>query len=224
MLTIAQILDKAALAEALEQIAQLNWRDGAATAGRDAKRVKQNEQADLSGGAGKALAETLRAAIESHPVLRAYAWPKRLSPLLISRTREGGGYGAHVDNAIMGKGERALRADLSFTLFLSPPEDYEGGALEIDQPGETRRFKPEAGDLVVYPSTTLHRVEPVTSGERLACVGWIQSLVRGAERRDVLFDLENVRAELAAKLPPDAPELAVISKSISNLLRLWAEA
>lgn len=222
MITISNIFDAQALADLRQQSEQLVWRDGEATAGATARRVKHNMQADLSSRAGAAMRRQIELALKGHPVVQAAAWPRRFSKLLLSRMQVGDGYGLHVDNPLMGSGDQRLRTDLSFTLFLSDPDDYAGGELVIDLMGETRAIKGQAGDVVIYPSTSLHQVAPVSSGSRLVCVGWIESLVREAGQRDILFDLENLRAELSKTLPPDAPELMVLSKSIANLLRQWA--
>jgi PKHD-type hydroxylase len=143
---------------------------------------------------------------------------------MISRTGPGGGYGRHIDNAFMGTGERRLRTDLSFTLFLSDPATYEGGELDVETPAGQHLAKPAAGDLVLYPSTTLHEVRPVTSGERIVCVGWIESSIRDAAAREILFDLENLRATLATQHAPQSPEMLTLSKTVANLLRLWGDA
>jgi len=219
LITISGVLDPPALAEARALAATLAWRDGASTAGSVAKAVKHNRQADLSSRTGADLRDRLRAAVSVHPVLRAAAQPKRFSNLIVSKTETGGSYGLHVDNAFMGSGPDRIRSDLSFTLFLSDPEDYEGGELSIEHAGFTQGLKLPAGDLVLYPSTSLHEVKPVTSGTRLACVGWIESHVRSAEDREILFDLENLRASLAAQLGPQSAEMLTLAKTISNLLR-----
>jgi len=157
-------------------------------------------------------------------VIKAAAQPRRYSPLLISKTGVGGQYGAHVDNALMGKGAQRLRTDLSFTLFLTPPGEYEGGELVIHAAGMTQELKGEAGYLVLYPSGSIHEVKPVTRGERIACVGWIESLVADAGQREMLFDLENLRTALRQKLPAQSTELLTLDKTIANLLRMWARA
>ena len=185
--------------------------------------VKRNQQADLSSRAGARLSATVLQALDKHPVVQAAAWPKRFSKLILSRTGTGGGYGLHVDNALMGLSERKLRTDLSFTLFLSDPETYDGGELLIEQVSGTQTYKPAAGDLVLYPSSSLHQVAPVTRGERLACVGWIESLVRDEAQRQILFDLETLRAELLRTIPAEDLRLLTLSKCIANLLRQWAE-
>lgn len=222
LLTISGVLDAAAVSEALDLIPSLTWKDGAETAGATARAVKRNEQTDLSSRSGAALRDRLKAAIENHPVLKAAAQPRRFSSLLVSRTQAGGGYGLHVDNPFMGEGSARLRTDLSFTLFLSDPGNYEGGELEIETAGFTQSLKLPAGDLVLYPSTSLHRVADVRSGTRLVCVGWIESLVPDAGERELLFDLENLKATLAQSHAPQSPEMLTLSKTISNLLRKFS--
>ncbi|MHA7901515.1 MAG: Fe2+-dependent dioxygenase [Henriciella sp.] len=219
LITIPGLLDQQALAEARALAATLAWRDGASTAGRMAKAVKHNSQADLSSRTGAKLRDSLMAAVTGHLVLRAAAQPKRFSKLLVSKTEAGGGYGLHIDNAFMGEGAERIRTDLSFTLFLTDPTDYEGGELSIEHAGLTQALKLSAGDLVLYPSTTLHEVRAVTSGTRLACVGWIESHIRSTEDREILFDLENLRASLAQRHDPQSPEMLTLAKTISNLLR-----
>ncbi len=223
LLTLAEVLDRQTLDDTHDTLKTLKWDDGGATAGGRARKAKKNEQADLKTGKGARLHDSLMMVIKNHPVIKVAARPNRFSRLLISKTVEAGGYGFHTDNAIMGSGSNRLRSDLSFTLFLSDPADYEGGELTIDLPGAVQTLKPAAGDLVLYPSTSIHQVAPVTKGTRLACVGWIESMVRDAGQRELLFDLENLRAELKGKLPGQSAELLTLDKSISNLLRMWAE-
>lgn len=222
LLTVSNLLKRAELDAARELIATLAWRDGAETAGRTARAVKQNMQADLSSRTGTALREALHSALRAHPVLMSAAQPKRFSKLLISRTDRGGGYGLHVDNAIMGDGETAIRTDLSFTLFLSAPEDYDGGELAIEHAGLTHSLKGEAGDLVLYPSTSLHQVTDVTSGTRIVCVGWIESRIQRHDDREMLFDLINLRAELAGRFDAQSPEMLTLSKTIENAKRRFS--
>lgn len=215
------VLDAEGLAHVHAQLAPLDWRPGAETAGAAARAVKRNEQADLSSRAGRALELWLRDRILAHPVVTAAARPRKLSRLLISRTGPGGGYGDHVDVALMGPEGARLRTDLSFTLFLSGPETYAGGALTVLDALEDRSVRLPAGDLILYPSGAPHRVEPVTQGMRLACVGWIESHVRDAAAREILWDLEGVRAAW----PEDADTAArlTLDKTIGALLRRWAE-
>ncbi|MEM9225267.1 MAG: Fe2+-dependent dioxygenase [Pseudomonadota bacterium] len=218
LVTVSNLLDADQLALITGLIDGLEWHDGAKTAGITARQVKRNRQADLTSRLGETVDQHLQKAIESHPVIKAAASPKHFSPRLISQTGPGGGYGFHIDNAFMG----ALRTDLSYTLFLSPPDAYKGGELVIEHGGLTHRLKPDAGDLVLYPATSLHQVAEVTSGQRLVCVGWIQSHVAEAEAREILFDLHNLRASLAASYGNQSPEMLTLSKVMANLLRLTA--
>ena len=222
LITIAGLLPEPELAEVRTDLTALTWGDGAETAGHVAGAVKENSQADLSSRIGASLRERLKKAITTHSVLRAAAQPRQFSKLLISRTQTGGGYGLHVDNPFMGDGAAQLRTDLSFTLFLSDPEDYDGGELSIEHVGLTQRLKPLAGDLVLYPSTSLHEVRPVTRGTRFACVGWIESAVRAPEDREILFELENLRASLSGRLDPQSLDMLTLSKALANLKRRFA--
>ncbi len=222
LLTIAQILSAHQRARLAPLIDALDWRDGAETAGGAARAVKRNEQADLISPIGEKVAALLQPAIRDHPVLRAAAQPARFSSLRLSRTSVGGGYGLHVDNPFMPSGEGTIRTDLSFTLFLSPPETYEGGELAIEHAGLRHALKPGAGDLVLYPSTSLHEVTPVTSGTRLVCIGWIESRVRSSEDREILFDLENLRASFAQTHDAQSLEHLTLLKVIHNLQRRFS--
>jgi PKHD-type hydroxylase len=224
VLLINLIDDPAHLAAIGERVALLEWRDGRETAGSVARAVKRNLQAAMNSVAGRRLQEELAALVGDHPVLKAAAQPRRFSPLIISKTGVGGQYGAHVDNALMGKGAQRLRTDLSFTLFLTPPQEYDGGELVVHAAGMTQELKGEAGQLVLYPSGSIHEVRPVTRGERIVCIGWIESLVADAARREMLFDLENLRAALRQQLPAQSAELLTLDKTIANLLRMWARS
>lgn len=222
ILVVDAIPDAGDLAAIAERIALLDWRDGRETAGSVARQVKRNEQGAMNSTAGRALQNDLGRALADHPVIKAAAQPRRFSPVIISRTGVGGKYGAHVDNALMGRGSARLRTDLSFTLFLTPPADYDGGELVIHTAGVTQTVKGEAGTLVLYPSGSIHEVAPVTRGMRIVCIGWIESLVADAAQREMLFDLENLRASLRAALPGQSPELLTLDKTMANLLRMWA--
>lgn len=219
LLTIADILSSEQFADIDRLLGTLAWRDGKETAGSVAKAVKSNEQADLTSRSGVKLRDLLLRAILTHPIIRAAAQPRRFSKLIVSRTGENGGYGLHVDNAFMGHGDQLIRTDLSFTLFLNEPAEYHGGELSIEYAGHTQSLKPDAGHLILYPSTSLHEVRPVMSGERLVCVGWIESHIPRSEDRETLFDLENLRATLSNSHSAQSPEMLTLSKSIANLKR-----
>ncbi|MEH6410269.1 MAG: Fe2+-dependent dioxygenase [Hyphomonas sp.] len=223
-LTIASLLNARDLARVRKKAEALNWADGTRTAGGRARAVKRNLQANLRSVPGEALHAFLLEALTSHPVLAGAAQPHRFSRLMLSRTGDGGFYGRHVDNARVGAGDERVRTDLSFTLFLSEPDTYDGGELVVETQGGLHAAKPTAGDLVLYPSGDIHEVRPVTRGERLACIGWIESAVRDPQARGALFELENLRASLAGKLAADDPEHLVLDKVISNLLRRWSGA
>ncbi|MEM9168897.1 MAG: Fe2+-dependent dioxygenase [Pseudomonadota bacterium] len=221
LLTVPDLLTAHTLAEIRLAADGLVWRDGASTAGASARAVKRNEQADLSSSLGRKLQTTLSDAVRAHPVVQSAARPRRYSSPILSRTGQGGGYGAHVDNAFMGAGKARVRTDVSYTVFLTDPDRYEGGELVIDEAGRTETLKPPAGTLVLYPSTRLHAVRPVERGLRLAFVGWIESAVRDAAQREILFDLDNLRAE---QPKGDAsPAALVLAKTVANLTRMWGE-
>lgn len=237
MIVIADILTEAEVQHARGVLDGLDWRDGALTAGGLARSVKRNLQADLTSRAGEALHALLLRRILDHPVFQAWCRPRRTSRLMVSKTVAGGGYGSHVDNALMGPSGDRIRTDLAFTLFLTPPEQYEGGALRIDTALGSERVRLPAGSLVAYAASHVHAVETVTAGERLACVGWTQSLIRRAEQREILWDLERVRAELVRGAPGGlqsgqtqsgadarpADILLTLDRAIAGLLRQWAE-
>lgn len=192
---------------------------GHLTAGTSAKRVKDNEQAEGDNPAVIALSRRVRLALEAHPLVRSWVRPIRWSRLIFSRYGPGQSYGMHTDNATMDdESGWPLRTDISFTLFLSEPESYEGGALVVRDLFGDCEYRPKAGSVIFYPTGQIHRVAPVTSGVRLACVGWMQSSIRRSDQREILFDLEQARSGA------DGTETSLLlDKSISNLLRMWAE-
>lgn len=222
LITISKVLDADHLTLLRGLIPALSWQDGGETAGHVAKQVKRNQQADLSVATGQKVEQVLRDAVTGHPVLNAAAIPNRFSKLLLSKTETDGGYGVHVDNPFIRAGEHMLRTDLSFTLFLSDPQDYGGGELFIDHAGQAHEVKAEAGDLVLYPSTSLHQVATVTSGVRLACVGWIESRIKHASDRETLFDLSNLKAQLQSQYEAQSVEMLTLSKLIANLKRRFS--
>lgn len=221
LLCIADVLDAAACAGAREAFGRLPDRDGRSTAGWAARGAKQNRQLDPADPQVQALADRLVTAVGAHPVLRQFARPARLGAPLLSRYQPGDAYGLHVDDALMG--EPPLRTDLAWTLFLSEPDAYEGGELVIDSHEGETPVKLSAGALVVYDCGALHRVAPVTRGERLACVGWIQSRVRDSRQRELLFTLDQARRTLHGR-EGDSQEFLQLSQVHSQLLRMWAEA
>jgi PKHD-type hydroxylase len=217
ILAIADVLSEAEVAEVCAGLATARFVDGKATAGWSARLVKANLQA----ADGPEL-ERVRALVEQrlveHAVFALAVRPKTVLGPLFSRYEPGHAYGAHVDDALLG----GVRADVSFTLFLSPPESYGGGELIIDGASGEDAFKLAPGSLVTYPSTTLHRVAPVTRGQRLAAVGWVRSYIRDAARRELLFDLETARRRLFDREGKTA-DADLLAKCAANLLRMWCE-
>lgn len=195
----------------------LDFSDGKASAGRYAREVKANDQAAPSPARDAVLAKVAKA-LQGNEIFTLAGRPRAMTPLILSRYRQGQTYGLHVDDAVM----QGLRTDISFTLFLSDPESYDGGELVIEDGFEARAVKLPAGSLMLYPSTTLHRVAPVTRGERLAVVGWVQSRVREAARREMLFDLERAVREVHGR-EGKSELFDLLAKSRSNLLRMWAD-
>ncbi|ERT04606.1 2OG-Fe(II) oxygenase superfamily protein [Lyngbya aestuarii BL J] len=194
--------------------------EGKLTAGWHAKLVKNNQQLKSGSSLLKELKTEVEQVIKQNLLFQTAVRPRRIHSLLFSRYEEGMSYGTHTDNALMGS--RLLRSDVSFTLFLNSPDEYEGGELVIESADDEKAYKLEAGAMIVYPSSTLHRVDTVTKGTRLVVVGWVQSLVRDASQREILFDLDTARRAMFAR-EGKTPEFDLISKSVANLLRKWAE-
>ncbi|MBS0241394.1 MAG: Fe2+-dependent dioxygenase [Proteobacteria bacterium] len=217
ILEIERLLSAEACATLCEELGKAGFVDGAATAGWSARLVKRNQQAP-AGLATDACREAILSALTANSVFQTAALPKRIIGPTFSRYRPGDAYGIHVDDTIID----GSRTDLSFTLFLSSPYDYNGGELVISGPGGEDAVKGNAGSLVLYTSGTLHEVRPVTRGERLAAVGWVRSLVRDPAQRELLFDLERARRSLFERHGKSA-EFDLISRCSANLLRMWAE-
>lgn len=214
------VLDEAALAAVRDKLAAARWVDGRKTAGWHARAVKANEQAE--GAGAEAAAGLVRAGLDAHDAFQAAALPRHISPILFSRYGAGMAYGPHVDDAVMRAGGTQMRSDLAATLFLSEEDAYQGGALVIESVAGEEEIRLAAGDAVLYPATTLHRVAPVEAGERLAAVFWVQSLVRDAGKREILFDLDRARRAVFAR-EGGGEAFALIAKTHANLLRRWAE-
>ncbi|MBL8530844.1 MAG: Fe2+-dependent dioxygenase [Hyphomonadaceae bacterium] len=215
------VLEPEDVARARRECAALPWRAGKHTAGAAARRVKDNLQADGADPRTQALEAFVSEALRRHPLFEIAARPAKISRLLFSRYAQGMTYGAHTDDALMGPPNARLRSDVAFTLFLASADEYDGGALVIDSALGEQDIKLAAGDAILYPAGTIHHVAPVTRGERIAAVGWVQSAVAEAGRREILFDLSVARARLG-EAGAAREELLRLDKSISNLLRLWA--
>jgi PKHD-type hydroxylase len=214
---IGGVLDPHEVAALRDAIGALDFEDGRRTAGRYAKGVKSNEQA-ADTAAREAILAKVRKALNSNEVFTSVARPRKFARMLISRYGPGMEYGTHVDDPIM----KGSRTDMSFTLFLSEPDTYDGGGLVMEDALEERVFRLEAGDLILYPTSALHRVEPVSNGTRLAVVGWVTSWVREAERREILHDLDVATREVF-EAQGKTPAFDRLLKAKSNLYRMWAE-
>lgn len=219
ILCIGEILSPAELDRITAKLAAAEFVDGKATAGWHARLVKRNAQLPQSATLA-AVRDLVSAALQRHALFQMATRPKLVRPVTVSRYEVGMAYGSHVDNAIMQ--DPLMRSDISMTLFLSDPASYAGGELVIESPQGEAAFKLPAGSAVIYPSSTIHRVEEVSQGWRLAAVTWIQSWVRDPGQREILFDLDTVRQALF-ETSGKSPAFDLIAKSHANLLRQWME-
>lgn len=221
MVILGGVLAGDDLARVRQGLSAAPFADGRRTAGARAAKVKRNAQALGSDPDVQALERFVSQALCEHPVFAVAVRPKRLSRLLFSRYGAGDAYGRHTDDAVMG--DPPLRTDVAFTLFLAEPGEYEGGELVIASPAGEQAVKLPAGSVVVYPAGSIHEVAPVTAGERLACVGWAQSLVRDPAQRELLFDLADARARLSQTSGLDTAASLKLDKVQAGLLRMWTE-
>ena len=216
-IVIANVLSADEITLVREALARATFEDGRETAGFAARMVKNNRQAT-----NDRKIETVRKLVEErilgHEVFAMAVRPKALTSVMFSRYEPGMHYGSHVDDALM----QGMRTDVSFTLFLSDPDSYDGGELVIESASGEDAVKLDAGGMVAYPSTALHHVAPVTRGERLAAVGWARSFVRDGAQREMLFDLDTARRQMFAREGKSA-EYDLVSKSLANLMRMWVE-
>ena len=221
LLRIPGLLTVEELAQARQLLARGAWVDGRVTAGRQSAQVKDNRQLPEDGPEAEALRRIVLQALGRNATFTAAALPLRVFPPLFNRYEVGMSFGTHVDNAIRGRAN-PLRTDVSSTLFLNEPSEYDGGELTIDDRYGVQRVKLPAGDLVVYPSSSLHFVTPVTRGVRLASFFWTQSMIRDDGHRALLYDLDTAIAKLGGRLG-DQPEIVALTGVYHNLLRQWAE-
>jgi PKHD-type hydroxylase len=214
--TIPDLLLAPAIETLVEQLTQAELVDGKATAGWHAKTVKHNQQIEAK--AVEPLVEQVRQVTLKHPLFQAAARPRQIHTVRFNRYSDGMSYGRHTDNALM----NGYRSYLSFTLFLSDPSSYEGGELVVEGIDSEQAYKLPAGAMLVYPASSLHRVEPVTSGVRWAAIGWVQSQIRDASQREILFELDTARRSLFNQYGK-TNEFDLITKSLNNLVRRWVE-
>ncbi|MBU2972118.1 Fe2+-dependent dioxygenase [Pseudoalteromonas sp. C2R02] len=217
---LSQVLSSQQVTAIIQLIEHGNFENGKDTAGWHAKEVKNNLQwqGDLS--LTEELEQCLLSSLTQHPDFSGAAYAKAMMPFIISESTLGGGYGDHIDDALM-VNNAVLRTDLSCTIFLSPPEEYQGGELVMNFSGVEMAFKLNAGDAIIYPSTTLHRVNPVTSGSRKVALTWIESHIPLSSQREILCDLDSARKEIM-NLNGKTDAFDKITKTHANLLRQWA--
>ena len=193
----------------------INWHDGKKTAGSHASKVKSNLQLDRKSETSKKYSQIVINKILSNPLIKSFALPKIIHGVMFTKSSKNMKYGRHIDNAFMSSG----RSDLSFTISLTNKNEYEGGELIVEGLNQEKEFKLNSGEIVIYPSNQLHSVQEVKAGERVVCIGWIESYVKSIEQREYLFDLDAGARGLLAKYGR-SDELDLIYKSYSNILRL----
>jgi PKHD-type hydroxylase len=225
LVCVPNILTSDEAAEFRRLLLEAEWEDGRATAGAQSALVKKNEQLPVDGELARRLGARVVSALTGNPLFVSAATPLRIFPPLFNRYGVDSHFGMHIDNAVRGDpltGLR-LRTDLSATLFLSEPEDYDGGELVMEGAFGAQEVKLAAGDLVLYPATSLHMVQPITRGERLASFFWVQSMIHDARARELIFDLDQVIQDIVARVGMGAPEVVKLSGVYHNLIRYWAE-
>jgi PKHD-type hydroxylase len=225
LICVPDVLSKQDVADFRRIMDAETWEDGRSTAGAQSAQVKQNEQLPPDGAAARQLGKRILVALAANPLFVSAAIPLRIFPPLFNRYRPGQFFGEHVDNCIRGDALTGLRirTDLSATLFLSEPDEYEGGELVIEDSYGSQRVKLPAGHLVLYPSTSLHSVTPIARGVRVCSFFWLQSMLKDTHARRLTFDLDNAIQELVVRLGRNDAEVRKLTNIYHNLIRYWAE-
>jgi PKHD-type hydroxylase len=225
LLHIPKVLIEAQVARCRELLEDAKWVDGRMTAGHLSAKAKHNLQVAEGTPEAREMGEVIVTALERNPLFMSAALPLRVFPPLFNRYEPGMAFGAHVDNAIrqVAASPLRVRTDLSATLFLSAPEEYDGGELVVDDTYGAHSVKLPAGEMILYPATSLHRVTPVTRGVRLASIFWVQSMVREDGERSLLFDFDMAISQVS-EAAPDNPGVVALTSCYHNLLRRWADA
>jgi PKHD-type hydroxylase len=225
LLHVPNVLTAEQVAECRRQLDAADWVDGRVTAGHQSAKAKDNAQLPEDSPVARQLGQMILAALERNPLFVAGALPLKIFPPLFNRYASGQSFGNHVDNAIrqVRNTPHRVRTDISATLFLAQPSEYDGGELMVEDTYGPHSVKLPAGDLVLYPSTSLHRVQPVTRGARIASFFWIQSMVRDDGERTLLFDLDLAIQRLGGDAP-NHPSVVQLTGIYHNLLRRWADA
>ncbi|MCL8487155.1 MAG: Fe2+-dependent dioxygenase [Bradyrhizobium sp.] len=227
LICVPGILSKDDVAEFRHIMDSSDWEDGRSTAGAQSAMVKRNEQLPPDSEVARKLGHRIISAMTANPRFLAAAIPQHIFPPLFNRYAADSGhhFGIHVDNAVRGDKLTGLRirTDLSVTLFLSEPEEYDGGELVIEDLYGSHEVKLPAGDLVLYPASSLHMVTPVTRGVRIASFFWLQSMIRDPLARSMIFDLDTTIQDLSRRMGRDDPEMVRLTGLYHNLIRYWAE-
>jgi PKHD-type hydroxylase len=223
---VPALLDSEQLAHFRKQLDAGNapWVDGRVTAGHQGVHVKQNQQIAEGSSTAIELGNIVLSALERHPLFISAALPHRVYPPMFNRYQGGMHFGSHVDGSVRlmpGTGDK-IRTDLSATLFLAAPDSYDGGELLIEDTYGTQTVKLPAGDMILYPASSLHQVNPITSGTRVACFFWVQSMIRDDGQRTLLFDLDNAIQRLTATNADEAARVR-LTGCYHNLLRMWSD-
>ena len=221
LLTLQSVLNSEHLKTVRSLLDNAPFVDGKLSAGSAARKVKNNEEVAMNAGQMNQLNNVVMGNLVANEQYKSAALPHRVAAPFYAKYSSGMQYGDHVDDPVMGDVNR-YRSDVSITVFLSSPEEYQGGELVIRTSFGEQQVKLAAGDAVMYPSSSLHHVNPVTSGERLVAVTWLQSMIRSAEQRELLYNLNTARERLL-KTSPDADESKAVDICYANLVRMWAE-
>jgi PKHD-type hydroxylase len=222
LIEIPNILDAGRLANIREMLSKVEFINGKHSAGQAAQRVKNNEEMKQGTQQAEYLDHLLMGSLAENESFRSGALPYRVAQPVFARYTPGMQYGDHVDDPVMGSGPEKFRTDVSVTVFLNDPEEYEGGELVINTTYGEKFVKLPAGSAVLYPSASVHRVTEVTQGERLAAIVWLQSMVRDAAQRELLYQLDQARNIMLME-KPEATETKQVDRSYVNLIRMWCD-
>ena len=225
LICVPDVLSKAEVAEFRAVMDAVAWEDGRSTAGAQSAMVKKNEQLPPNGETARMLGERLVKALAANPLFISAATPRHIFPPLFNRYGVGQHFGIHVDNAVRGDALTGMRirTDLSVTLFLAEPDEYDGGELIIEDYYGAQTVKLPAGHLVLYPASSLHTVTPVTRGARVASFFWLQSMIRDGHARSLIFDLDTAIQGLVERLSRNDPQVVTLTGIYHNLIRYWAD-
>ena len=222
LVTIPNVLNKEDISVIADLMSTANFHEGTASAGSEAVRVKNNHEMFVSDVEMQRLNNLVMGKLVQNPTYIAAAFAKRIATPFYAKYTEGMHYGNHVDDPVMGPANQRYRTDVSITIFLNEPDAYDGGELIISTAFGEQKVKLNAGDAVLYPSSSTHQVAEVTRGERLVAVTWLQSTVRDPAKREILYNLSQARESLIKSLP-ESTELKLLSNSYVNLLRMWSD-